>query len=88
MKNNFASYNNVDWHLLSFSIENTSFHTLLVIILSTEKFAFVLVGLPLHVSLHCSIVAFNIPCSVLLVVGTKQFADFYPHDFRPGPHTK
>lgn len=88
VKNNFAGYSNVDWHLLSFRIWNTLFHTLLVIIFSTERYAFVLIGLPLHVNLHCSIAAFNILCCILLVVGTKQFDNLYPHDFRPGPHTK
>ena len=45
-----AGYSNLGWHLCSLSVCITSVHDLLAFIVSGEKSAVILIGLPLYVS--------------------------------------
>jgi hypothetical protein len=63
----FAGYSSLGWHLCSLSICIISAQDLLAFIVSGDKSGVILIGLPLYVSWHFSLTAFNILCFVHFV---------------------
>jgi hypothetical protein len=62
MMDTFAGYHNLGWQLFTFlKVQcNTSCHTLLAFRVSVAKSSVILMGLPLDVTWHFSLEAFNI----------------------------
>jgi hypothetical protein len=60
MKDSFAGYGNLGWLLFSFRAWNTSFYALLAFRVSIEKFAVILMSLPLYATCYFFFEFFNI----------------------------
>jgi hypothetical protein len=56
----FVGYSSLAWHLCSLRVYLTSVQDLLAFIVSVEKSAIILIGLPLYLYLPFSLTAFNI----------------------------